>query len=251
MIYVVRHGERGDDAIDPTEKEKMIAEYDPHLTKLGFLQAQAAGKEILRFTDDFTAKANLKTKDLKYIVVSSPFLRCIQTAANIVNSIGLDKIYNGKIYLESGASEIMSKKWFKETINEDLLIKKLNKEELTTMIGAEYTWGLGPEKVIVQPQYPEDFQQFCDRFETFYNAVKDWFLETFPSEEYALIIVTHGYGVQCVVELNTEFDLTKGTDFTCISGFYYPDAKATREKPITFVQQHAEHITKVKITESK
>lgn len=243
MIFVVRHGERADDTFKKAEKDRILANFDPHLTGLGFLQSQLAGRTIKKFSDECIERQNLKTKDMKFIVVSSPFLRCIQTAGEISKSIGIDSIYKNKVYVHSGASEILLQKWFKSTINNDLLIKTKSKEELSELITTDISWGLDDDTFQLEPEYPEDFQHFLRRFTYFFNYTRDWFLSSFSPEEYALVIVTHKIGVQAVLYSLLEFNSPTETDFSAITGLYY--SKDDHEKPVMFVKQYAEHIRSI------
>ena len=242
MIYIVRHGERADDTLSKVEKAKIIADYDPHLTELGVLQSEAAGKEILKFTEEVSQREKLNSKSLKYIVVSSPFLRCVQTAATIARTLGPEKVYNNKLYLEPGASEILMENWFKPTILDDLLVKKLNKEELPPLVGTDFTWGVEEGKSIIDPIYPEGAQTFFLRFQYFFKYIRDWFLDNFSGKDYALVIVTHGFAVKAALQTALKFSYSQGIEFTCITGFYYDCANRNRDKPLSFVTQYAEHI---------
>jgi hypothetical protein len=65
-VVIMRHGDRADD--DPTQKDTVDRAWDPHLTNAG-----------LRRASDVTTERLLPLAPFDRIV-SSPFLRCLQTA---------------------------------------------------------------------------------------------------------------------------------------------------------------------------
>lgn len=70
-IWVVRHGDRADGCKAAQSSYPTAAAYDPALTFLGIQQAEATAKYICSPSSGSPAPS---------LVVSSPFLRCIQTA---------------------------------------------------------------------------------------------------------------------------------------------------------------------------
>ena len=83
-VFLVRHGERIDKV--PTElytykgKVNML---DPILTETGVAQAKETGKFLDGHLSKIEAQAN-RAFDRVYIY-TSPFIRCVQTAANIAS----------------------------------------------------------------------------------------------------------------------------------------------------------------------
>lgn len=112
MIILIRHGERADSVT--SEHFKVVCEYDPPLSSLGELQCVLTGKY-------------LKSFEKEIIIVSSPFLRCLQTA-NIIKS-HLPNIFNDSIYIEENASEILHPAWFDENVIEKLEVNRGNLEK--------------------------------------------------------------------------------------------------------------------------
>lgn len=78
MFMTIRHGERADFLAKPVPIKR---DYDPHLTDTGKLQAKATGKYLKKFISE-----NIPHPII--YVFSSPFLRVLQTAAEIVKEIG-------------------------------------------------------------------------------------------------------------------------------------------------------------------
>lgn len=73
-VVQVRHGERSDDAIPGWEKTA-DRPWDPPLTKKGFQQAYAVGRQLR--SDGYKIDR----------VVASPFIRCLQTAGQIIKAL--------------------------------------------------------------------------------------------------------------------------------------------------------------------
>ncbi len=82
MIFAVRHGERADDTNENGEEYKLIEKrFDPHLTQHGIKQSRKTGLKL----NEVIKEAN---PDIKGVyIISSPFLRCIMTAYNIIQTL--------------------------------------------------------------------------------------------------------------------------------------------------------------------
>ena len=87
MIAIVRHGEREDDSTN--RKRRSNIGYDPSLSELGEEQARLTGRYILEkylYKENYHTQNNLK-------IISSPFLRTLQTAENIAQEVNCQRIY--------------------------------------------------------------------------------------------------------------------------------------------------------------
>ena len=82
---VVRHAERCDNSELQEEHDKVEVEWDPPLTAIGLLQAQETAKFLVEFL--------IHNKIDLVVIDSSPFLRCLQTAASIADTIGIKTIH--------------------------------------------------------------------------------------------------------------------------------------------------------------
>lgn len=125
VIWLARHGSR-QDFVDPDWHQTAVRPHDPPLSDEGRIQA---GQLAHR----------LETEGINAIF-SSPFLRCIQTAAAVAERLGLP------IHVEPGFSEWLNPDWF-PAAPQILPLDKLIKEY--PAIAADYT----PR---VRPSYPED-----------------------------------------------------------------------------------------------
>ena len=79
-IFFVRHGEREDEIAQPKE-HKIEFPFDPSLTQKGKLQSQSAGLLIRKFLQE------KGVQDLPIQVISSPFLRTLQTASYLISAL--------------------------------------------------------------------------------------------------------------------------------------------------------------------
>lgn len=81
MIAIVRHGAREDDF--PNKKRKSEVSYDPCLSSLGEDQSHITGKYI---ANNFLSNIDNR-KESNVMIISSPFLRTLQTAVIIAHEI--------------------------------------------------------------------------------------------------------------------------------------------------------------------
>ena len=87
MIGVVRHGEREDDL--PRNRKTMSEVYfDPALSSVGENQSQATGKYIA----EYLRRRGLDESFCRIRIISSPFLRTLQTASIIADELKCKKV---------------------------------------------------------------------------------------------------------------------------------------------------------------
>ena len=98
LYFLVRHAERNDNEAPGELKVKD----DPTITEYGKHQASETAREIKKMIENYK-KEGLVDKDAKVIVLTSPFLRCIQSAYHIAQYFG--KKANETIYIEDGLIE--------------------------------------------------------------------------------------------------------------------------------------------------
>jgi broad specificity phosphatase PhoE len=92
LIVILRHGERAD--VDPEKEEEQeestkngINLEDPPLTKRGYQTAREEGLQILQKISQKFHRSDDDTRKIKIRLVISPFLRCLQTGAAILESV--------------------------------------------------------------------------------------------------------------------------------------------------------------------
>jgi len=239
LVFIVRHGERADCVENEEEIKKIEIAVDPHLTELGKLQAKCAALELQTMINDYKNDKNRKTK---YFIVSSPFLRCMQTATGIAQALGKENILNDKIYIDLFLSEFLNKIYFQSSPMDQLhFFAKL--ESLKEILGIEIQQGLLEEgkHTDVEVIYPESIEKLFDRATSGYKKALELYEELVKKEEdgdVALILVTHGYGVQCLLDYHEAFDFTKGVEYTSVSQFFYDfETKKTRVGNIQWHEQ--------------
>lgn len=104
-VWAVRHGQR-QDTVDPDWELTAARVHDPGLTELGRWQAWRCGRFFADRGVDLAA------------IYCSPFLRAVQTTAEICGEIG------GQAWLEAGLGEHRNSEWFErepETLSSDTL----------------------------------------------------------------------------------------------------------------------------------
>lgn len=99
-LIFIRHGERADQvkvAPQPTSENATLASiyesktpHDPNLTRVGLQQASEAGKHFKKRIQEVQNENKITFDEIR--VESSPFLRCLQTAANIAKELQIGSI---------------------------------------------------------------------------------------------------------------------------------------------------------------
>ena len=94
----MRHGERADFAKndDPKNASKSSSynsqtNHDPNLTDKGLAQASEAGLHFKNSIENFQREHNITFDEVR--VEASPFLRTLQTGAQIAEQIGSNKVH--------------------------------------------------------------------------------------------------------------------------------------------------------------
>ena len=167
IVWVARHGNRLD-FVNPEWFNTAQRPYDPPLSDDGVVQAQQLGQR-------------LKSENITHIF-SSPFLRTVQTAAQVAQALDLP------IKLEAGLSEWLNPEWMKqkpEILSLQALAQKYPR------IDRHYS-----SRVV--PQYPESNETVMGRTA---QTVRQ-FVEEFSED---ILLVGHGASV-----LGTTVGLVKG-----------------------------------------
>ncbi len=190
-IWVARHGERAD-AADATWEQTAERPFDPPLTPLGFLQAEATG-------DALCAEPSLRVE----AIFTSPFLRCVQTASAIASRLG-----GVPLRVEPGLSEWLNPSWFPEGIPID---GRMSTSELARAV-EDGPYG---SEVVVDQSYAPLWDAPSRGAELGDGVAALTFPEANPldaMERYTAVlaslqaaspfsvVVTHGFGVQAIVE---------------------------------------------------
>ncbi len=217
MLFLVRHGERADHGT-PEEKSKIQIKCDPHLTELGKVQAKKAGERIINLLHDYQQTSGKKPEDLKYLIISSPFRRCIQTANHISHALPKENIIGQKIYLNDYLCDYLGD-FHPESVLKDLQVRNTI-EEVKKHIELDLQDGF-PEigNHACEPLHPEQGDTLRKRvFEGHMMSLKPDFINEINKEkDVVLILVSHGYVVECILELYEGYNKVGGTNYTAVS----------------------------------
>ena len=128
MVYIMRHSERCDLSFNPYQRAKIIKHYDSPITDYGHEIAYKTGQfyksEMTRLVDE-----KLREPNFKFCIVSSPYQRCLETSNEIIKAIGIENIYQKKIFIEDAIEEkyinwfvpkdVKEKRFFPNNMNEE------------------------------------------------------------------------------------------------------------------------------------
>jgi len=189
-LFVMRHGERIDN-YDPHWIHSASRPWDPPLTNNGKLQAWGTGKRLRTEGWNITR------------VICSPFLRCIQTASEVVAALCALEVHplalssrdvtidpsKVKVSIEYGLCEVMNSFAIRNPPSSSDTSWTLDHSELEAILPAgtmdhsvEPLW---PEL----PHWPENTDDAHKRYSTTIQALAD----KFPRDN--VLCVTHGEGV--------------------------------------------------------
>jgi broad specificity phosphatase PhoE len=104
MLFLIRHSERCDRVRDPIERAKIEYKYDMPITSKGEAIAFKTGK-FMQTQLAKIRKAKSHSPEAKIVLVSSPYIRCIQTSKMIVKALGIENIDSSTIFIEDAIQE--------------------------------------------------------------------------------------------------------------------------------------------------
>eukprot|EP00760_Papus_ankaliazontas_P022327 PhM_4_TR18837/c0_g1_i2/m.89739 len=162
QVIVMRHGEREDncDGVEPM--------CDPNLTEKGLLESKRVAERINGIA-------------VPTLIVTSPFLRCVQTAKELANTWGISE---SMIVYDNGLVEVHNEK----------KIKGLD----TTNTAPTLKCVLGPsDSNISQPQWGETMPMTEGRFRSSILRL----LDTYKSKHETICLVSHGDCVSTAARL--------------------------------------------------
>jgi broad specificity phosphatase PhoE len=238
MIFVVRHGERADFA-GAEDKKLITLEFDPPLTALGCRQAEVTGKEVSRLLK----QANFKPR--RFIFVTSPYLRCVQTSIHMAEGLEGGEIFENTLFLQDPLGEFFHRTWFDRNVLSELFVRKRPEEFLKLCPLYEkrkIKESFIEEADLLQPKYPEDFNDYYKRVDFCFRNIRDYYFEKFDPKQDVLIIVSHGYAIQVVLENFGALQKLNAVEYCCINQFYYEDVNRDRDQPKQLVVCGNDHI---------
>ncbi|KAJ1946169.1 hypothetical protein FBU59_002098 [Linderina macrospora] len=213
--YFVRHGERIDH-IDDQWTKTATTPYDPPLTSDGHRQAYKTGNLI--YDLEIEAGCALPNpKDIisqtSYYVVTSPFLRCVQTSDGLFRGFSArSKSVQWNVAVEPGLSELMNDQYFDEQVPSTIIDKRRSEIKAGGICsGMRYATEY-VEASQSLPTYPENFQDMMARFVSALDRTTTYFTnETFkedlrsfgPPRRRVAVFVTHGAGINSLIWATT------------------------------------------------
>ncbi|KAJ7539694.1 hypothetical protein O6H91_11G105500 [Diphasiastrum complanatum] len=179
-LFVMRHGERLDDA-DPSWVLKASRPWDPPLTERGKLQALAVGQRLRKEGWQISR------------ILCSPFLRCVQTAAEVIKGLseeGETAPLKPKVSLEYGLGEVMNSIAIRNPPRSHATASwLLEVSELLSMLPADTIDASAESMWPKLPAWQESIENAHFRYaKTFQEAA-----DKFPEDN--VLCVTHGEGV--------------------------------------------------------
>ncbi|XVE74083.1 hypothetical protein DITRI_Ditri11bG0170700 [Diplodiscus trichospermus] len=191
-VVVLRHGDRMDN-FDPTWVKTAERPWDPPLTQDGLARAFRTGRTF----------RTLLPFPIHRVFVS-PFLRCVQTASEVVTALcAVDDNPNAKlstdvvsidpskvkVSIEYGLCEMLNRQAIRLDVAPKDGIFRFDVPQLEALLPSG-TLDHTVERVYKElPRWEEEVRDTRDRYEEIIKALAD----KFPSEN--LLLVTHGEGV--------------------------------------------------------
>mmetsp|Transcript_20270 Transcript_20270/g.67628 ORF Transcript_20270/g.67628 Transcript_20270/m.67628 type:complete len:589 (-) Transcript_20270:662-2428(-) len=180
MVWVMRHGMRLDDQ-DPTWKLSASRPYDPPICEHGREQCKLAGMSF--------KSSRSQVGDISF-VLSSPFLRCVQTAAEVASILGISRIF-----IENDICEVL------ELRNVSVQPKCLKMDQLVKVEPMLAHHEIIPSSVKM-PSWPENLHEARVRFRNAFDRIA-------KSYDGNVLIVTHGDTVAEFISMTSKIQTDK------------------------------------------
>ena len=198
MFYIVRHGQREDQA---TYHQKMNTEksFDPKLTPIGEFMAYKTGMELIKEIG----------RDKEILFISSPFVRCLQTAEHIHCGMKKDniKIHKNIMYVEELVREHATTKYFtSETYKKlDYFVKgKINNFDT---VFNQFEPFKGQEKFF--DNWEESSKDLTVRVDAFVKLLAEFAKE---NPNVVPVVVTHGFSISACDQIYNKGNLEEPSD---------------------------------------
>ncbi|KAI0230358.1 hypothetical protein L0F63_000946 [Massospora cicadina] len=173
-FFIIRHGER-QDHVDPTWALSAQKPDDPPLTESGRRQAYLIGQRLQSLLME---KADLSRS---IPILTSPLLRCMQTATAIVAGLG-----------KLGTRAVVKPDFgLCEWLNEDYFDHQLGMDDFDSDDSTQ-------QSVNQFPKFPESYPAMLGRAIAFSKRLDQWTQS--PSSPSIVILVTHGAMVNGLME---------------------------------------------------
>jgi len=185
------------------DKSRIIDSEDPGITKNGenmaFLTGQLVEKLIKKLKE-----INLCGKDAIPVVVSSNYLRCLQTSKHLIKGLkdsGVE-VYKNAIFMEEGWMERQDDKKYrgaKEWVK--LVIEKMSQEQRNEFLG---DIKLVKNNIMYYEKYEEinrkPYDKYANRWLTLYQNMPE--IAFLNKEKYIFVVVSHGTSIESLAHYN-------------------------------------------------
>lgn len=169
-------------------------------------------------------------------MVTSPFLRCIETSLAMLEEMDTP-LFDGTLYVSYGLGEYYKDNWFTRDVLDDLTYYQHSIDTPVRMAEVPY-----PQ---VRQEYPESTPEFFGRYSENYKALKSFYFQHALPKNYALVLVTHGFGIHALYAFERVFNFAEHVHYCSISAFkVHPDRKHKLE---LLVRNNADHCPRPKL----
>ncbi|KAJ2498455.1 hypothetical protein GGH96_004300 [Coemansia sp. RSA 1972] len=215
------------DHIDDKWTQSAQTPYDPPLTNDGHLQAQHTGALIHTLEQD----AASSTQRTEYLVLTSPFLRCVETAEELCRGFQRQhtKMHSNlntewRVAVEPGLCEVMSENYFAEPVPDSLIQRRINDITNRTQC-ANMTYDTTYTQVKQElPTYPENFQDMMARFVGTLDYATSKQIDEISTQadvetgvRKVVVMVTHGAGVGSLLWATTRQPGAHTVPYCCLT----------------------------------
>ncbi|KAJ1749278.1 hypothetical protein GGH19_002102 [Coemansia sp. RSA 1807] len=224
--YFVRHGERIDH-IDDTWAQRAQTPYDPPLTNDGHMQAQRTGALIHTLEQN----AASSTQRTEYLVLTSPFLRCVQTSEELCRGFHRQHTQmhsslntEWQVAVEPGLCEVMSENYFAEPVPDSLIDQRISdiaSKKVCGNMAYDTTYTQVKQEL---PTYPENFQDMMARFVGTLDYTTSRQIDEILAQadveagvRKVVVMVTHGAGVGSLLWATTRQPGAHTVPYCCLT----------------------------------
>lgn len=220
IYFMMRHSERCDLVYNKKENDKVIDHEDSPITTRGEKMAELTGNFIRNSIRQLKHDGTIN-KNVTPVIISSPYLRCLQTAKNVINGLNTP-IHKNTIFIEDGCQERQDiKRYLKTGQNQVLTYDKLTDSEKQKFFEGNYKWE--DNAYLDYDKYPqlkrnnyEAPQEYFERFNYLYENLAELAYEF--RDTYIFIVVSHS---DVLKVFNQCYLNRKSTPDYCAANIFY------------------------------
>ena len=228
MIALLRHGERADDHEAKYEGPESGVDFDPPLTAKGKEQAFQSGELIrARMRGGGGGEAGASGAELLPVaeqveIVTSPFLRCIQTAVHVAKGLGLKTEAQVGLKVEWAMSEFLAPSLFStwkgaESPLGGLVLCRESEQDFHDKFLDGFAGKVVWSEKQARPEYPEHISQCKSRYR---RHIQRLMIQDFRGEANRgklILLVSHAYSAEEFMRLFEPFKCYSRVDYCSFS----------------------------------